>query len=250
MTEDANNTELTRAYRDLATESTPRELDDRVLRMAARGTRSRYGIARTWMRPVAWAATIGLCLAIVLEVMQVIPPAPESGPAADSAAAPEQIPADEVPERLEPESAKRQDTAEMTETIDDVMKRVPANPGGGAAEELGARRAVSQDKHESQENRPVELDDANAFAAKDIRILEEAEMQARQRSGEPGVAALIAVPSEAAETPCDEAARTTAESWYECVVGLRETGQIEFAAIELDALRQAYPDFEVPAPDE
>ena len=80
MTEDDRNPEVARAYRDLATETTPTALDDKVLKLAARETRSRYGIARAWVRPVAWAATIGLSLAIVLEVTQVIPPAADQAP--------------------------------------------------------------------------------------------------------------------------------------------------------------------------
>ncbi len=245
MTEDANNGELTRTYRDLATESTSPELDDRVLRMAARETRSRYGIARTWVRPVAWAATIGLSLAIVLEVTQTIPPASEPEPSPASEAIVEQIPADEGSARLEQGTALREDKAKPPGAAASAMEGFPTNPGGGAAEELGARRPVPK---EAKENRSVELGDADAFAAKDIRILEEAEMQARQRAGEPGIATLAAVPSEVGADHCDETARETAESWYECIVALREAGDAEFAASELDALRKAYPDFEVPAP--
>ncbi len=240
MTEDANNKELTEAYRDLATETTPADLDDRVLQMAARETRSRYGIARAWVRPVAWAATIGLSLAIVLEVMQVIPPASEPESEAPDAA---------VLERPEPASAIRQDAAEMPSTVGTTMNKAPANPGGGAAEELGARRLAPQDLPEANQERAAELDDADAFAAKDMRILEDAEMQARERAGE-APAVLWGVAERAvAVAHCDETARATAESWYECIEKLREAGEEEFATIELDALRQAYPEFEVPAED-
>lgn len=248
MTENTSDKGLTRAYRDLATESTPPELDDRVLRMAAREARSRYGIARSWVRPVAWAATIGLSLAIVLEVTQVIPPAAESVPATGIEATPEPLPADESAARQEQAPAGRQDTAEIPAAIGATARSAPANPGGGGAEELGARRALVQDPREVQESRSVEADDADAFAAKDIRILEEAEMRARQHAGAPSVAVFSAVPGEAMTAHCDETARETAESWYACIEALREADNAEFAAIELDALRQAFPDFEVPAP--
>ncbi len=240
MTEDASNRELTQAYRDLAKETTPADLDDRILQMAARGTRSRYGIARAWVRPVAWAATIGLSLAIVLEVMQVIPPASEPQPATPDAAA---------LERPEQTSAEREDAAEIPSPVGTTKIKAPANPGGGAAEELGALRLAPQDLPEAKEERAAALDDADAFAAKDLRILEEAEQQARQRAGEPGIAAITAVSTEAGETYCDATARADAESWFECIEELREAGDEELATIELDALRQAYPDFEVPAPD-
>ena len=239
MTEDARNKKLTEAYRDLASESTSADLDDSVLRMAAREARSRYGIARAWVRPVAWAATIGLSLAIVLEVWQVIPPAPDSEPAAISEAVPEPLSTDEAPARLQRETARREDAPAAPGAVVTTMVSAPTNPGGGAAEELGAMRQAPQDLPEVKKSRSVELDNADAFAAKDIRILAEAEMQARQRAGEPA--------SEAGEAYCDDAARKTAESWYECVEDLREAGETMFAATELDALRKAFPDFEVPA---
>ena len=140
MTEDANNQELKRAYRDLATETSPAELDDKVLRMATRETRSRYGIARAWVRPVAWAATIGLSLAIVLEVLQVIPPAAEPEPASISESAresagetaPASFSADESPARLQQEATRREDAPERPDAVRTMMDSAPASPGGGA----------------------------------------------------------------------------------------------------------------------
>ena len=127
------------------------------------------------------------------------------------------------------------------------MDSAPASPGGNAAEELGARRMAPQNLPEEKQSRSVVLDDADAFAAKDIRILEEAEVQARQRSGDPGIAAFAAVATEAGAAHCDETARETAESWYECIEKLREDGNLEFADSELAELALAFPDFEVPA---
>ncbi|MEJ2297650.1 MAG: hypothetical protein P8X94_03925 [Woeseiaceae bacterium] len=68
MTTHKDQERVSAAYRDLAKESTPPALDRRILDVASREGRSRYGIVRTWMRPVAWAATIGLSLAILLEI--------------------------------------------------------------------------------------------------------------------------------------------------------------------------------------
>lgn len=66
--ESGNDARVTDAYRQLANERTPPHLDDKVLRMAAREGRTRYSLLRAWMRPAAWAATIGLSLAIMLEL--------------------------------------------------------------------------------------------------------------------------------------------------------------------------------------
>ena len=70
MSNDQDKQTVSDAYRDLADETTPAALDDKVLRMAEREAKTRYGLARAWTRPVAWAAMIGLSLVIVLEVTQ------------------------------------------------------------------------------------------------------------------------------------------------------------------------------------
>ncbi len=67
-TRNEHDPRVTETYRDLATEKTPAELDDEVLAMAAREARTRYGLTRAWIRPVAWAATIALSLAFILEM--------------------------------------------------------------------------------------------------------------------------------------------------------------------------------------
>ena len=57
------------AYRDLAQERTPEHLDRKILAMAAKSAQQpSYSRWIRWARPVAWAATIVLCLAITLEL--------------------------------------------------------------------------------------------------------------------------------------------------------------------------------------
>ena len=58
-------------YRELAHESTPAELDAKVLKMARKASTSGRGIFPMWMQPLAWAATAALALAIVLQTTQV-----------------------------------------------------------------------------------------------------------------------------------------------------------------------------------
>ena len=63
-------------YRELSREGAPNHLNEKVLQQAAeRALRPRYSRSVMWTRPLAWAATVGLCLAIVLEVTRV--PTPE-----------------------------------------------------------------------------------------------------------------------------------------------------------------------------
>ena len=73
------------AYRDIAVERAPDHLNQSILQQAATTAKPRYARNMSWMRPMAWAATIGLSLAIVLEITQVPQPQPaEYGLASDS----------------------------------------------------------------------------------------------------------------------------------------------------------------------
>ena len=76
-------------YKALAREQAPEHLNEKVLRLAS-GRRSRYSLTRAWTRPVAWAATIGLSLALVLELNRL--PQIEPEPAAVSASDRDSVP--------------------------------------------------------------------------------------------------------------------------------------------------------------
>jgi len=65
-------------YRILARERTPDRLDQEVLRLAGHQGRTRYSRTRAWIRPMAWATTIGLCFAIMLEVSRLPSIEPDS----------------------------------------------------------------------------------------------------------------------------------------------------------------------------
>jgi hypothetical protein len=58
---------LSAAYRNLADEASPPRLDRRILDDAARATRPSFW-RDAWFRPVAFAATLGLSLALILQL--------------------------------------------------------------------------------------------------------------------------------------------------------------------------------------
>jgi hypothetical protein len=64
---------VSRAYRELATETTPPAVDEAILRRAREAANPAYVKLRAWTRPLAWAATIGLSLVIVMQLAQVAP---------------------------------------------------------------------------------------------------------------------------------------------------------------------------------
>jgi len=73
-----DDAQVSAVYRDSAAVTTPEHLDTLVLRRAASVARPPLGRMRSWTRPLAWAATIALSLAIVLEVARS--PAPDGTP--------------------------------------------------------------------------------------------------------------------------------------------------------------------------
>lgn len=68
MNEDVRDPVVTERYRDMAGETAPEALNQAVLREAHQQKNNRYSRSVFWMRPMAWAASIGLCLAIVIEL--------------------------------------------------------------------------------------------------------------------------------------------------------------------------------------
>lgn len=76
-----HDAEVSARYRELANEAAPQELDKIVLR-AARKAASNSGSAGwgvSWYRPATFLATLGLCLALLLEIgdFQVFGPPPD-----------------------------------------------------------------------------------------------------------------------------------------------------------------------------
>ena len=74
--------EISAEYRALATETTPNKLDTIVLRAASKAVKSGSSTSwgATWYRPVTFVATLGLSLALLLELSEVQVFAPPADP--------------------------------------------------------------------------------------------------------------------------------------------------------------------------
>ncbi len=80
-----HDAELSAQYRAFATETTPKELDTIVLRAAVKATKRRSsGWSTSWYRPVTVIATVGLGVALILELSQPqsFAPPPDIAPGA------------------------------------------------------------------------------------------------------------------------------------------------------------------------
>jgi len=245
--EDGRQDQLVSAtYRALATEKTPRHLDDEVLKRAAAGGRTRYSLAYAWMRPVAWAATIGLCLAIALELSQL--PQSTDPLLMDETTKPAAAPAISAPEPAQDfakaierkhEASMRRNEKVMPESlaIDEVRMRDDATTAGepGAPDTNFVRETREQDATGSGPEETVEVTGA-----------------LRQRSQ--AASATAATVSEAAAllpeaSACSEEARQTAADWFACIVELKDAGETELADRELSLFMAEFPDFQAPVPE-
>ncbi len=88
LANDEHDPEVSAQYRALATETTPNKLDKAVLRAASKAVKSKNstGWSTTWYRPVTFVATLGLSLALLLELseFQLFDPPPDFGIQADA----------------------------------------------------------------------------------------------------------------------------------------------------------------------
>jgi hypothetical protein len=189
MSTEQDTRRVSETYRDIAKETSPAKLDDKVMAMASQEARTRYGMARAWIRPVAWAATIGLSFAFILE---------------------------------------------MTYFSDDAP---PVDAGSPARTDSDAGRAAEPASQAPAFKRaPAAILAAPEITADEMPALREAEERAYRQLAN-------------TVEHCEAEDRKDADSWYRCVLALREQGLEEAASAELDALREAFPDFREPVPE-
>jgi hypothetical protein len=229
MTTEANNSDsrVSEAYRSGATETTPPELDEAILKMAAIDEPTRYGLARGWLRPLAWAATIGLSLAFILEISQYQNIPAVSDPMTENGDQPV------IPD----------DMAVAPKDADIVRRKLNKHTAASSpAKALATRRenAAPAAMHSAAQREDIASDDAS--------LVLETEEQVRMRAGEARLTASPAENKELAEY-CNDEARSTAESWYVCVEELKDEGLTDAARRELDALLIEFPDFHEPDMD-
>ena len=208
MTTESNHNDprVSEAYQGLAKEGTPPELDRRILAMAAGKSRSRYGMARAWVRPVAWAATIGLSLAIVLEISQLKYETTPQLDADNVEILEEALILDDTPAREDDDNRTRRESAKRSDAPAPVQLSVPA-------EEQARSRSGSE---------PAAAAAVQALSF-DAATTPEKKEQVRH---------------------CDPDLRSSAETWYTCIEDLRAQGLSDAADSELILLLTEFPDFE------
>lgn len=201
-------------YRELSREGAPNHLNEKVLQQAAeRALRPRYSRSVMWTRPLAWAATVGLCLAIVLEVTRV--PTPEIVITDDANRSLEAEPSSVAEEAQAPAQAPPQTPVRQRP---EALKDMKSQLGRSAA-----KQAANEPKRE--------MVDADT----------------RQQSGAIAALAVSAnrIDSEATNE-CPDEIRVDPVTWLACIVDLEESGDTDAALRQRDALEEAFPQFKMP----
>lgn len=250
--DEVTDAEVSRTYREVATERAPASLNERVLRAANARTGHGYSWTISWLRPMAWAATIGLCLAIVVEldnVSQLGEPLPERQ-AIEPASSPEEAVAEtkESPAGI----ATPVTQGRMDQSAED--KRERSVPAAATLERLARDEAPGTSAPEPPRENVREYVDTRGFEVSDAPLLEEADELAKMRQGPdqeadsvaPALASRFAQQDLAVPSRCDDDARGTPESWFECIEQLEDAGFDAAAEQELAELKDAFPEFEIP----
>ncbi len=267
MTEE-NDKLVTQTYRDGEQERAPEHLNRAILKSAADSARPRYSRLTTWTRPMAWAATVMLSVALVLEVTKV----------------PSQVPAsfDDVAKKLESAASDLDQPVAVpasevaAEEIEEELMPATAAPGRASnvavttpqsePEKASNMEAAPEPALEKRQRDEVRRNDAakqglatqalisDEFELKDTQMLQRAEDMARLQNGNqqefdraaPAATALAVSIKIDTEANCPEALTATAESWLECIANLEGAGLDTEAEEQRELLRAAFPDVDIP----
>jgi len=230
---------VSRAYRELAEENVPERLNRTILGRARKAVRPRYASSRAWTRPLAWAATVVLSVAVVLQMTHVPTPdgstydlrVPEPGQDAGATDVRLQTPAD-VQEKELP----------TTLPAAEAGNYAPRSPQKGALRQNTA--AKSEPVFMEQTN---EADEEQAVPAATIAPPAGADEIAGTRyddSAEPARMQGLALGSSVAA--CPEDATQDPSTWLECIRELEAAGLSDEASEQRRLLRETFPDFELP----
>jgi len=212
---------LSAAYREMADERTPEHLDHIILNAARSAAKPRWNKAIAWLRPAAWVATIGVCLAIVIEVSLL----PDSEPTGFDSVPPAAVP----PATTSPAAATRFEKAAPQATEPAAAQAVQKPARGPSADPEGR----SDDADELNRQRELQQQEAVVQDAAPAMMLRSAPATARMEEA-------------LTERFCDETETADPNSWLECILELEREGLHEAARLERERLALAFPPPELP----
>jgi hypothetical protein len=218
---------VSEAYRELDVENAPEQLNQRILKMASKEGKkaNEPGFLFTaWMKPLAWTATIGLSIAIVLEFSEL----PTATVPSDALVLQEEA-AMLDSNRAEEVAPERRDISE-----DEIRKDVGTRD---AFEELSRQQKSKSEAVAA----PAQSSPVPATAASETSS---ARKRAVNLPADGRAMASFSIQAEQKESDtansCDEAIRLSREDWLECIDNLRLSGALEAADREYQAFILKY----------
>jgi hypothetical protein len=226
---------VTETYRELGVEKAPERLNQSILQMASGSGKKNFGqnfLFAAWMKPLAWTAMIGLCLAIVLEL--------------------EEVPTEAVRPNIAPAAEMMLEEAALQNTA--VIEKPDSNRPAISKDELG-RVASTPEAVEVFSRQPKGKSDAVAAPAQSLPPIAPAtrpatpEASSARKRAESIPADIKPMPSFLVSTEqkesdiaesCDEAVRLAEEDWLKCIENLRRSGEEEDADREYEAFILRY----------
>ena len=228
---DPGDPRVSAAYEEMADERTPEHLDHVVLNAARAAARPRWSKTIAWLRPAAWVATIGVCLAIVIEISLLQEQ--------------EQIEFDRPPQAAAPTATPAPETRRLDKRLEETR------PQAAGAQKLQAQKP----ERVKAEDLPRRADDADASPETRESSLEETEMRARQGAisdVQSPASPLSTSPAAnlaqevATERYCDESETADPNAWLECILELERQGLHDAARQERSLLAETFPPPELP----
>jgi hypothetical protein len=209
------------AYREMADERPPEHLDHVILNAARSTAEPRWNKAVAWLRPAAWVATIGVCLAIIIEISLL----PDPEPADFDSAVPAAVPP----------------AATSPAAVDRLEKAAPRDA------EPAAAKSVQKPARLPSEYSPGRSDEAEV----PNRVRELRQQEALQEDTAPstllrGAPATSLAEEAVTERYCDETATADPNTWLECILELERQGLHEAARLERERLALTFPTPELP----
>lgn len=242
---------VTQTYRAIADERTPGRLDRAVLARAARAGRPEYARSRAWTRPLAWAATIVLSVAIVLEFTQT--PAPEDAAYREAPSSLDEAHSPAQPAAPGPGDSDAPATGRATDLVPDTREKSRTVQKTSAPMSIDATESAARLEATAAEREPAPP--ADDIDAGDAELVDRArEMDALQDSTPrrafnlqaPAAAAIDSAPSRVDAARCSPEAVRQPSTWLACIEELERAGLVDEAAEERRQLHEAFPGFELP----
>jgi len=238
MTDERNMTDMTvgvdetvsRAYREVANESAPEHLNQAILAQARKAARPRYARLRAWTRPLAWAATVALSVAVVLEVTQL--------PAPDGASFDVSTPKFKLDEA---EADVHQDApldALEEELPAAIAPRRASNFTPQAPQKTGLIHKTAAKSEPAFEKQKGEVSEKAAEPASADEITE---MQYNDRDE---AVRMQGFALSSSVVHCTEEMTQEPSTWLECIEELEASGHSDEASEQRRLLRETFPEFE------